>query len=68
MARKRFTTEQTIHRLGEAEVAIATGTTIPETSKLIGVTEQTCSRWQRAAVSHALSERWIPARVPRLEG
>ena len=47
MARKRFTTEQIIHKLREAEVAIAKGKTIPEASKLIGVAEQTYNRWRK---------------------
>jgi len=47
MARKRFTAEQIIHKLREAEVAIAKGKSVPEASKLIGVTEQTYYRWRK---------------------
>ena len=47
MARKRFTAEQIIHKLREAEVAIAKGKSVPEASKQIGVTEQTYYRWRK---------------------
>ncbi len=48
MARKRFTTEQIIHKLREAEVFIAKGRSVGEASKQIGVTEQTFYRWRKA--------------------
>jgi len=41
MQRKRFTTEQIIHKLREAEVELAKGRTIGEVCKQIGVTDQT---------------------------
>jgi hypothetical protein len=47
VARRRFTVEQIIGRLREAEVAIGKGLTVPQASRLIGVTEeQTCYRWR----------------------
>lgn len=47
MGRKRFTAEQIIHKLREAEVAIAKGKSVPEASKQIGVAEQTYYRWRK---------------------
>jgi len=47
MVRKRFTTEQIIHKLREAEVELAKGKRIPEACKKIGVTDQTYYRWRR---------------------
>ena len=47
MSRKRFTTEQIIHKLREAEVGIAKGKSVPEVSKQLGVTEQTYYRWRK---------------------
>ena len=47
MSRKRFTTEQIIHKLRQAEVEIAKGKRIPEVSRLLGVTEQTFYRWRK---------------------
>jgi hypothetical protein len=41
MARKRFTAEQIIIKLREAEVVLAQGQTVGQVSKQIGVTEQT---------------------------
>ena len=46
MARKRFTTEQIIHKLRLAEVEIAKGKLVPEACRQIGVTEQTFYRWR----------------------
>jgi len=46
MPRKRHTPEQVIHKLREAEVALAQGSTVAETSRQIGVTEQTFYRWR----------------------
>ena len=47
MARKRFTVEQIIGKLREAEVAIGKGLTVPQAARQIGVTEQTYYRWRR---------------------
>jgi putative transposase len=40
---KKFTAEQIIGKLREAEVGLAQGKTVPE----LGVTEQTYYRWKR---------------------
>jgi len=47
MGRKRFTMEQIIHKLRQAEVEIAKGKLVPEACKQIGVTEQTFYRWRK---------------------
>lgn len=47
MPRKRFTSEQIIGKLREAEVALAKGRTMPLACKQIGVTEQTYYRWRK---------------------
>jgi len=46
MPRKRFTSEQIIGKLQEAEVALAKGRAVPLVCKQIGVTEQTYYRWR----------------------
>ena len=46
-ARKRYSPEQIIGYLHEAEVLQAKGSTIPQICKKIGVTEQTYYRWRR---------------------
>lgn len=43
----RFTAEQIIGRLREAEVEFARGKTVPEMVRKVGVTEQTHDRWKR---------------------
>ena len=47
MARRRFTVEQIIGKLREAEVAIGKGLTVPQAPRQIGVTEQTYHRWRK---------------------
>ena len=47
MARRQFKTEQIINKLREAEVLISQGSTIGQTSRKIGITEQTYYRWRR---------------------
>jgi transposase-like protein len=47
MTRKRFTTEQIIHKLRQAEVEIAKGRLVPEACKQIDVSEQTFYRWRK---------------------
>jgi transposase-like protein len=44
---KKFTTEQIIGKLREAEVGLAQGKTVPEVVRKLGVTEQTYYRWKR---------------------
>ena len=47
MSRKRFTMEQIIDKLREAEVLQAKGVAIPEVCRQLGVTEQTYYRWRK---------------------
>ena len=47
MPRKRFTPEQIIQNLREAEVLLAQGRTIAQVCKKIGITDQTYYRWRK---------------------
>ena len=45
--RKRFTAEQIITKLREAEVYLGQGKTVKEASRLLEISEQTYYRWRR---------------------
>ena len=45
--RKRYTPEQIITMLREAEVLLSQGKTVKEASKQLGIAEQTYFRWRR---------------------
>ena len=47
MAQKRYTAEQIIIKLREAEVGLAQGQTVGQVSKQIGGPEQTYYRWRK---------------------
>lgn len=47
MPKKRFTTEEIIHKLREAEVLAAQGRTVADMARQLGVTEQTYFRWRK---------------------
>ena len=47
LARKRFTAEQIVIKLREAEVAQSQGKTVVQMCKPVGVTEQTDYRWRK---------------------
>jgi len=47
MARVRYTAEQIIRKLREAEVVLAKGAKVTQVCKQIGVTEQTYYRWRK---------------------
>ena len=47
MARKRYTPEQIISLLREAEVHVSQGKTVIEAVRQIGVSEQTYYRWRK---------------------
>jgi transposase-like protein len=47
MSRKRYTAEQIIGMLREAEVLQSQGMTIGEVSRKLGITEQTYYRWRK---------------------
>ena len=48
MARKRFKPEQIIHMLREAEIKLASGRTVGEVCRSLGITEQTYYRWRKS--------------------
>jgi len=47
MPRKRHSSEEIIHKLREAEIALAKGNTTGEVVRQLGVTEQTYYRWRK---------------------
>ena len=47
MARRRFSAEEIIQKLREAEVHLSQGNTIPEACRKIGVSDQTYYRWRK---------------------
>ena len=47
MARKKHTAEEIIGKLREAEVSLASGRTVGEVCRGLGITEQTYYRWRR---------------------
>jgi putative transposase len=47
MVRKTYTPEQIINKLREAEIHLGQGATIAETSRKLGITEQTYYRWRK---------------------
>ena len=47
MARKRYSAEQIIGHLRQAEILISEGKTIGETSRQLSISEQTYYRWRR---------------------
>ena len=47
MPKKRFTAEQIIPKLREAEVHLAQGMSVPQVSKKIGVSSQTYCKWRK---------------------
>ena len=46
MTKKKHTAEEIINKWREAEVVIAAGSTVAETARRIGVSEQTFYRWR----------------------
>jgi len=47
MSRKRYTPEQIIGKLREAEVALSQGQTTAQVCRNLGIAEQTFYRWRR---------------------
>ena len=47
MSRKRYTPEQIISMLREAEVALAHGQSVGQACRTLGVSEQSCYRWRK---------------------
>ena len=48
MVTQRFTTEEIIHKLREADVLIGQGRTIDAACKQIGISDQTYFRWRKS--------------------
>jgi putative transposase len=46
MAKRKYTAEQIIGKLREAEVLLAQGQTVAQVSRALGVSEQSCYRWR----------------------
>lgn len=47
MKRNRFSAEQIVNKLRQAEVFLAQGQTVAQASKALGITEQTYYRWRK---------------------
>ena len=47
MTRKRYTPEQIIRKLREAEVMISQGKSISQATRQIGIVDQTYYKWRR---------------------
>ena len=47
MPKQRFTTEEIIHKLREADVLSGQGKTVAEVCKQLGVTDKTYFRWRK---------------------
>ena len=47
MPKKRFRSEDIIHKLREVDVLVDQGRTIPEITRQWGVTDQTYYRWRK---------------------
>jgi len=47
MPRKRYTPEEIIHKLREAEVLLGQGYTVGEAVRQLGIAEQTYYRWRK---------------------
>ena len=48
MSRQRYTTEEIIHKLREADVMIGQGRTVAEAAEQIGITDKTYFRWRKS--------------------
>ncbi len=47
MAKRRYSSEEIIHKLREADVLLGQGRTVAEVAKQLAVTEQTYFRWRK---------------------
>jgi putative transposase len=48
MPKQRFTTEEIIHKLREADVMSGQGKTVAEVCKQLGITDKTYFRWRKS--------------------
>ncbi|NIS75375.1 MAG: transposase [Deltaproteobacteria bacterium] len=63
MSRKRFTPEQIIEKLREAEILINKGQNMAEVFRKLGVSEQTCYRHRRQGRFNRI--RWLDSSLSR---
>lgn len=47
MSRKRYSAEQIVNKLRQADVLLSQGQTVSQASKQIGITDQTYYRWRK---------------------
>jgi len=47
MPRKRYSPDEIIHKLREAEVSLSQGQTVQEAVRQLGIAEQTYYRWRK---------------------
>jgi len=48
MTKRKYTSEEIIHKLREADVLLGQGRTVLEAAKQLGITEQTYFRWRKS--------------------
>jgi putative transposase len=56
MPRKRFTSEQIIGKLREAEIRLGQGETLPDVCRILTISEQTYYRWRKEFGGMKLSQ------------
>jgi putative transposase len=56
MPRKRFTSEQIIGKLREAEIRLGQGETLPDVCRTLTISEQTYYRWRKEFGGMKLSQ------------
>jgi len=56
MAKKRYTPEQIVAKIREADVELTRGQTTPQVCKKLGVSEQTHYRWRRVYEEQRLEQ------------
>ena len=64
MGRKRFTAEQIINMLGEAEVLLKQDSTVGEVCRKLGISEQIYYRWRMTKAKKRNTMRDFLIRVP----
>ena len=47
MTKRKYSSEEVIHKLREADVLLGQGKTIPEVAKQLEITDQTYYRWRK---------------------
>lgn len=52
MGRRRYTPEQIVGKLRQADVRLGKGLKVPQVCKQLGISEQTYYRWRQKSVRH----------------